>query len=211
MGVKIDTNLSFDEHVTYLCSKASQKLHALTRVAHFMKIEQRRLIMKSFINSQFGYCPLVWMFHSRKLNNRINSIHERSLRVVYDDNVSTFEDLLKKDNSFTIHESNIQILAIELYKVINGMSPEIMSLVFPLKPLIKYQCKNPFVTRNVHTVRYGTETLAHLGPQIWAIIPSTLKEIKSLKFFKCAIKKWKPDKCPCRLCKTYIDGVGFIT
>ena len=63
--------------------------------------------MKSFIESQFGYCPLVWMFHSRSLNNRINHIHERALRIVYKDYYSSFEELLEKDKSFTIHERNI--------------------------------------------------------------------------------------------------------
>ena len=101
------------------------------------------------------------MFHSRKLNNRINKIHGRSLRIGYDDSKSTFRELLNKDNSFTIHERNIQTLAIELYKVVNGISSQLMSQVFPLKKSVKYFSKNPFMTRNVRTVRYGTETLAH--------------------------------------------------
>ena len=83
LGIKIDNSLSFTEHVTDLCSKACQKLHALSRVAQFMRTDQQPVIKKAFINSQFGYCPLVWMFHSRKLNNRINKIHERSLCLVY--------------------------------------------------------------------------------------------------------------------------------
>ena len=69
-----------------------------------MKTKQRQIILKSFIHSQFGYCPLVWMFHSRELNNRINKIHERSLRIVYDDSKSTFRELLNKYNSFTSQE-----------------------------------------------------------------------------------------------------------
>ena len=84
------------------------------------------------------------MFHSRKLNNRINKIHERSLRIVYDDHKSTVRELLTEDNSFTIHERNIQILATVLYKVVNGIAPEIMSQVFPLKHTVKYSSKNPF-------------------------------------------------------------------
>ena len=183
LGVKIDNNLSFQEHVTDLCNKASAKLHALSRVANFMKTEQRRIVMKSFINSQFGYCPLVWMFHSRTLNTRINKIHERSLRIVYDDNTSSFEELLIKDKSFSIHERNIHSLAIELYKVVNNLSPKVMSLVFPLKETESYHSKSTFVTRNVRTVRYGTETLAHLGPKIWSIIPKSIKELKTLKQF----------------------------
>ena len=67
LGIKFDSKLNFDIHVSELCSKASQKLHALSRIANYMRIKQRKNIMKSFINSQFGYCPLVWMLHSRNL------------------------------------------------------------------------------------------------------------------------------------------------
>ena len=68
--------------------------------------------MESFVISQFNYCPLIWMIHSRGLNNKINRIHERALRIVYDDNRSSFEDLLNKDKSVTIHQRNLQQLAI---------------------------------------------------------------------------------------------------
>ena len=76
LGIKIDNKLTFDEHVATICSKASQKLHALARIGNYMTLIQRKTIMRAFILSQFGYCPLVWMFHSRTLNHRINRIHE---------------------------------------------------------------------------------------------------------------------------------------
>ena len=63
-----------------------------------MNIAQSRSIMKAFICSQCGYCSLVWMLHSRKINNRENSLHERALRVVYRDYNATFSELLSKDN-----------------------------------------------------------------------------------------------------------------
>ena len=144
LGIKLDNKLTFNEHVQDLCKKASKKLHALARVSKFMTLKQRRLIMHSFIFSQFGYCPLVWMFHNRTLNNRINKIHERALRLVYNDDESSFENLLLKDNSFTIHERNIQTLAIELYKVVNHLSPKIMDFIFPLKKEIRYPNENIF-------------------------------------------------------------------
>ena len=158
LGIKIDNKLNFNEHVTGICTKASQKLHALSRVSNFMTLNQRKVIMKSFILSQFGYCPLVWMFHSRQLNNRINRIHERALRIVYKDDVSSFENLLAKDESFTVHERNIQTLAIELYKVAYHLSPKIMEFIFPLKSQAVYADKSIFETINVKTVYWGTET-----------------------------------------------------
>ena len=83
LGIKVDNKLSFNDHVSEMCAKASQKLHALSRVSKFMTLKQRKSTMRAFIMSQFGYRPLVWMFHSRQLNNRINKIHERALRIVY--------------------------------------------------------------------------------------------------------------------------------
>ena len=210
LGIKIDNKMTFDTHVSSICTKASNKLHALSRISRYMTLKQRRIVMKSFILSQFGYCPLVWMFHSRKLNNRINRIQERALRLVYEDNTSTFTELLKKDESFTIHECNIQTLAIELYKVKNGLSPKIMNLILPLNKNCNYPGQNDFGTRNVRKVGSGTETLSYLGPKIWSTIPNNIKMLKSLYLFKREIRNWKPINCPCRLCKTYIKDLGFV-
>ena len=86
--------------------------------------------MKAFIESQFGYCPLIWMFHSRSLNNKINRIHERALRITYNDKSSSIQDLLKKDNSVSIHHRNIRTLATEMFKFLQGLSPLILNEVF---------------------------------------------------------------------------------
>ena len=80
LGIVFDTTLNFDAHVSKLCKKANQRFHALLRVSKYMSNDKLRIVMNSFIISQFGYCPLVCMFHSRGLNNRINKIHERTLR-----------------------------------------------------------------------------------------------------------------------------------
>ena len=84
------------------------------------------------------------MCHSRKLNNRINKIHERALRLVYEESNATFEELLTKDGAVTIHERNIQMLAIEMYKVIKGDSPEIIREIFQLKERDIYNSNFPF-------------------------------------------------------------------
>ena len=107
--ITIDSNVTFENHINSSCKKASQKLNALARVAPYMNIQKRRTIVKSFVTSQFSYCPLIWMFHSRRLNNKINSIHERALRITYQDNTSTFQELLNKDNSVSIHLRNLQV------------------------------------------------------------------------------------------------------
>ena len=72
LGITIGKDLKFDDHVNSLCKKVCQKLHAIALLAPYMSVEKRRIIMKAFIESQFGYCPLVWMFHSPGINNKLN-------------------------------------------------------------------------------------------------------------------------------------------
>ena len=94
-----------------------------------MSVEQRKLIMNAFISSQFSYCPLLWVCHSRPVNTKTSKIHERALRIVCDDDVSTFEDLVKSE-SILIHHRNLQNIAIEVYKVLHYLSSVLMSDLF---------------------------------------------------------------------------------
>ena len=133
LGIKFDSSLSLEGHITNLCKKASQKLHVLARIVNYMDLPKRKVLMKAFITSQFSYCLLIWMLHSRTLNNRINNIHERALRLTYNDDKSSFKQLLEKDHSVTVHQKNLQVLVTEIFKVKNNLAPDIMKDVFELK------------------------------------------------------------------------------
>ena len=78
LGITIDSELNFDNHLSAICNKASRKINALGRIANCISLEKRRIVMKTFIESQFNYCLLIWMFHSRTINNKINRLHERT-------------------------------------------------------------------------------------------------------------------------------------
>ena len=82
--------------------------------------------MNAFFLSQLGYCPLVWIFHNRRYNNKMNCLHERMLRIVYKDYKPSFAELLSEDKSLTVHRRNVQNLAIEMYKVKNELCSKIM-------------------------------------------------------------------------------------
>ena len=177
LGITIDNKLTFQKHVNNLCNKVSQKLNALTRIASYINPKQRRIIMKAFITSQFGYCPLVWMFHSRRINNRINRLHERSLRLTYTDYNSSFKDLLSKDKSVSIHERNLQVFATLLYKVINNLSPEIVNEIFYADNQPRYNLRRSFNFQSVN-VRTNSESLTYLANKIWSQIPNDLIRIQ---------------------------------
>ena len=98
-GIKIDNKLTLEEHVEGLCKKASQKVSAVARISSLMRFEQRKRIVNLFITSHFSHYPLVWMFHSRRLNNRIDHIHQRFSKIIYQDHNSSFKELLRKDKT----------------------------------------------------------------------------------------------------------------
>ena len=146
------------------------------------------------------------------MNNRINKIHEKALRLVYKDKTNlSLDDLLRKDKSVSIHQRNLQTLATEIYKARNYLGPEIMKDIFHFvqKP---YNLRNDSTLqkRTNRRVYFGTESISSLAPKIWEIVPCEIKNAKSLDIFKKRIKLWTINKCPCRLCKRYIGNVGFI-
>ena len=212
LGVLIDSELTFHDHITRLCSKANQKLSALARVSKYMTLPKRRLLMSSYITSQFNYCPLVWMIHNRKLNKKINKVHERALKIVYGDHNTSFSELLNIDKSVTIHQRNLQYLLIEIYKVKKGISPTIMNEIFQFfeNPVYELRSGVHLPSRNSRTVFFGTESIINLGAKLWNMVPENVKSSELLSVFKSKIKYWKPNHSPCRICKTCIDQVGFI-
>ena len=103
LGVSIDNELKFDKHALNIIKKANSKLIALSRLTKFMTLQKKRTLYKAFVESQFKYCPLTWILHSLKTNYKINRLQDRPLRLIYNDHISSFEELLSKDGTFTIH------------------------------------------------------------------------------------------------------------
>ena len=128
-------------------------------------------------------------------------LRERCLRIIYNDKRSSFNALLQKDGSVSIHERNIKILATEMFKVSKNLALPQMHEIFRLKDQPHY------------SLRYNSvfsESLSFLGPKIWDILPDTYKDMPDLNSFKLALKRWRPVNCPCRICKVYIVNVGFV-
>ena len=160
LGVHLEGRFNFDYHVNHFLKRQIKKYHTLARVCNYMETKTRRVLMNAFITSQLSYCPLVWMFHSRTLNNRINKIHEKALSLVNkNETFLSFDDLLKRDNSVSIYQKNLQILATENYRTKNDSGPKIMKDTFHFiqKP---YNLKNDskLQRRRNRTVYFGTES-----------------------------------------------------
>ena len=106
LGIKFESSLSFKGHITNFCKKTNQKLHALARIVNYMDFPKRKVLMKTFITSQF-----------RALNNRINNIHKKALKLTYKDNKSSFIQIHLYSHSVTVHHKNLQVLGTENLKL----------------------------------------------------------------------------------------------
>ena len=211
LGITLDKNLDFKCHVENICKKAGQKLHALAQVAKFMDQEKLQTVMNAFILSQFSYCPVVWMFHDRNVNNKINKIHERALRIAFKDTSSNFEELLTKAASVTIHQRNLQLLTTEIYKTKHDLNPKFMGEIFVEKNIsYNLRCNNHLSVPIPRTNAYCIETIRYTGHKLWQSLPLEIKESHTLTEFKRKIKKHHFNDCNCRLCRIYLDNLGFL-
>ena len=212
LGIKIDNKLNFNTDVDEICKKAGQKLNTLSRVTTFMDLSKRRILRNAFFISQFSYCSLVWMFHSRVKSNEINRIHERCLRIIYNDKKSTFYELLEKYGYISIHKRNLRFLTYEMFKLKRDMVPDLINeLILPNRQRRNELRSNPyFAVPIVKSVYKGLASLSYLDPKIWELIPFEIKETETFSQFKAKIKKWNPQNFPCRLCKIYLQNVGLI-
>ena len=129
-----------------------------------MGSDKLRLLMNSFKKAQFSYCPLIWMFHDRCLNAKVNKIHERALRIVYKDSHADYEALLTFDNVVSIHQRNLQYLMTEIYKIKHSLNSSFMSETFVTRNVhYDLRTKNKLCIPEARTTSYGTETVRYLG------------------------------------------------
>ena len=193
LGITIDNKVTFKGHIEILCRNAAQKMGALSRLLNHLSDSQKR----SIPNSQFNYCPLIWMFCSRTSNDMINKIHEQALRLIVNDHTSDFDTLLQINSDTCNHHRNIQTLMIEIYKLKNNLNPPIMDFMFERRDnmynLMNFQ---EFGTKRKRTVKMSFETLNCRSPQLRSILRENLRQIDTLVQIKESVKKWVCIDCP---------------
>ena len=157
LGVKIDKKLNLNTHAKGLCKKENNKLRALVRTVPYMSREKQKCLMNAFFNAQFNRCPLIWMLHSRSNNNKIKHLQEPRLQLVYNSKHSSYEELLIKNGTLSIHHRNIETLATEMLKVNYELSPEIICDTFTqrIKNFYKLRIINHFETPFLRSVYNG--------------------------------------------------------
>ena len=126
LGLIIDKNLTFKKHISELCRGTLYKLHSLRRIRKYLTVEKAKLLANAFINSQFTYAPLIWMFTNKCSIDMILEIHKRTLQIVYGIYDESYENLLNRGGDISLNQKHLRYLAIEIYKSLTKLNPGFM-------------------------------------------------------------------------------------
>ena len=190
------------KHISELCRKAASQLNVLKRLKQFIGFDERKILVQSFVFSNFYYCPLVWYFSSVKALQKIGKIQERALRFLYDNHRIPYSELLSKSKRCTMHISRPRVLCIEVFKTLKNINPSFMHDFFKIKSSV-YSPRNPNDLQQYrpNQVTFGSHSLRSLGPEIWNGLPNEIKSAENLNSFKHMIKKWDGPNCKCNACQ----------
>ena len=130
LGVHLDDKLNFNLHISNICRSAANQLNALIRLKSYLSFNAKRVLINSYIISNFNYCPLVWIFSTAKSLNKIESLQKKALRLLYDDYSISYEDLLEKAGKVKTSVNRLRNLCVEIYKTINKLNPVFMNNIF---------------------------------------------------------------------------------
>ena len=203
LGIKIDSRLKFEPHVSDICKSTARQLNALLRLKPYLTFEARKTLIQNFVYSNFNYCPLVWNFTSAKAINKIERVHKRALRFLFDDYENAYGTLLIKAKKPTMAIQGLRYLCIEICRTVNGLNPSYMKNVFKKSDISRSkrtQHQNNLIVPRPNYYEFGTESFTSLGPKIWNSLPVNIKSADMFEVFKKYIKTWDREMCKCRMC-----------
>ena len=201
LGITIDNLLNFNEHIDNLCRTANYKLHALRRIRKYLSLEKAKPLCNAFINRQFNYALLVWMFCRKKQYLKIQKIHHKVLKVAYNSN-KNHDELLRDNNEFSVHQRHLRGLICEVFKSLNNLNPELMWSYFVFKN-ITYNTRNSPLLRlpSAKSTSCGINSVLFRACLLRNSLPQSVKYCESIAELKTKMKNLGNIECSCILCQ----------
>jgi hypothetical protein len=201
LGVTIDSKLTFSQHVRNICQQASKQLNRLKRLSKILTMTDKLCIYRTFIVSNFNYCPLAYIFCNKMSKRMMEKINERSLRFVFNDYTSSYIELLEKGQRISLSSYRNRLIAIQVYKSLNNLSPPYLCNMFVRKENaydLRDDCQ--VVQPYVKTVTHGLLSVTYHGAKIWNSLPVYIKRATSLNSFKYLLNNYNTPLCECSFC-----------
>ena len=189
LGVHIDENLNFTEHISKLCIKASKKVGVLSRLRNLIPCKAKLLLYKSFILPYLTYCHLTWHFCKSSDKRKLERLQERALRVIYKSHTATYEELLRRADIPSLYNRRLQDITVLMYKVKHGLAPDCVSELFVRKGSTHTLRNSDFVLSRFETIRYGKHSVRYLGPFLWSKLADSQRDSPNLSVFINKIRK----------------------
>ena len=203
LGIQIDSQQNFNMHINNICKSAANQLNALIRLNCLLGIDEKKVLVNSFVLSNFNYCPLVWFISSTKSWKKIENLQKRAFRFLLNDYESSYEKLLEKSGKSTINLRSHRSLCLEVFKTVYELNPSFMNDLFQLRESNRPVREKYRLNLNVpktNQVKFGTKSLRNLAPKIWNSLPPKVKSADNLNSFKALIKNWDGTSCNCIIC-----------
>ena len=200
LGITLDNSLKFSNHIDNICRTSNFKLHALRRIRNEISQEKAIELGSAFIHSNFNYASIIWMFCCKTDYKKIKNIHYKSLKIIYQTN-ATYDDILEKYNKPSIHQVHLRLLATEIFKSINNLSPSFMKYFFN-ENIISYNLRQgqQLIIPQTKTLKYGIQGLLYRCAFLWNNLPNHIKESDTVDKFKSKLFELNSILCTCRIC-----------
>jgi hypothetical protein len=206
LGISIDFQLSLTAHISKKFKMAANQLNSIKRLKFHFDFETKKHLTVTFVLSQFNYCPLVWHFCGNGNMHKMEKIHERALRFVFDDYTSEYKDLLSRNGISTLYLKRVRIMAQEVYKAINNQSPKYTKELLKERNT-RYSDRRPldlYVPR-VNQQKFGYRSYAFEAPSVWNSLPLDIRKAENFGQFKKLINSWTGPSCRCNFCLSPVN------
>ena len=201
LGVYIDYELKFTNHVDHLCKRTSRQLSAIRRIAKYLNKDCIMKLFNAFILSNFNYSSIVWHFCPHESTSKVKKIHKSALRIVLNDYKSNYDTLLQLSNLQPLLISRFKAILYEVYKCTREINPSFMNELFS-KIIHPYHTRSGSMLTQprASSIKYGINNFVFQGAKLWNSLPASAKGLENPYDFKSFLEEWNGPECKCGYC-----------